>query len=234
MNYGLSKKQVRELAYKFAVANKKRFPPTWNGSKFAGEEWMRLFLKRHFNEGGLAIRNPEKTSMSRATSFNKSNVSRFFDNLEDVHRCFGPFPPERIWNEDEIGVTTVQNPPKIVAPKGVKQVGNVTSAERGELITVSACVNALGNHIPPMMIFPRVNYKDHMLDLASNAGVVIVTFPPHTSHRLQPLDLSVYFPFKAYYNQAVQSWLINNAGKRVDIYSVAECVGQAYHHYQHN
>lgn len=221
--------------------------------------------------------------MSRATSFNKSNVGRFFDNLEDVHKRFGPFPPERIWNQDETGVTTVQNPPNVVAPKGAKQVGNVTSAERGELITVSACVNALGNHIPPMMVFPRVSYKDYMLkgappeaigganpsgwsneelyfkfmehfikhtkpskeervlliidnheshlsletlDLASNAGVVIVTFSPHTSHRLQPLDLSVYFPFKAYYNQAVQSWLVNNPGKKLTFIVLQNVLGR--------
>ena len=124
---------------------------------------MRLFLKRHSNKGGLAIRKPEKTSMSRATSFNKSNVGRCFDNLEDVHKRFGPFSPERIWNKDDTGVTTIQNPPKHVAPKGAKQVGSMTSAERGGLITVSACVNALGNHIPPMMVFPRVNFKDFML-----------------------------------------------------------------------
>ena len=76
------------------------------------------------------------------------------------------------------------------------------------------------------------NHESHLsvekLDLASKAGVVILTFPPHTSHRLQPLDLAVYFPFKAYYNQGVEAWLINNPGKTVDIYSVAEIVGQAY------
>lgn len=285
MNYGMSKKQIRELAFKYAVANQKKIPITWNEPKLAGEEWMRLFLKRHSNEGGLSVRKPEKTSLSRATCFNRTNVNKFFDNLEDVHKRFGPFPPERIWNQDETGVTTVQNPPKVVASRGAKQVGVMTSAERGELVTVSTCVSALGNHIPPMMVFPRVNFKEYMLkgappgtigganssgwsneemyfifmqhfikhtkpskdervllvidnheshlslrtlDLASNAGVVIVTFPPHTSHKLQPLDLSVYFPFKAFYNQAVQGWLINNPGKRVDIYSVAECVGNAF------
>ena len=148
MNYGLSKKGVRELAYKFAVANKKNYPSTWDEHKLAGEEWMRLFLKWHSDTGGLAIRKPEKTSLSRATSFNKTNVGKFFDNLEDVHKRFGPFPPERIWNQDETGVTTVQNPSKIVTPKGAKQVGSMTSAERWQLVTVSACINALGNHTP--------------------------------------------------------------------------------------
>lgn len=283
MNYGLTKKKVRELAFKFAVANKKNYPHTWNEPKLAGEEWMRLFLKRHSE--ALSIRKPEKTSLSRATSFNQTNVNNFFDNLEDVDERFGPLPPERIWNQDETGITTVQNPSKIVGPKGVKQLGSMTSAERGQLITLSTCISATGNHIPPMMVFPRKNFKDFMLkgappgtigganpsgwsteelylqlmehfikqtkpskdervlllidnhethlslqtlQLASEAGVVVLTFPPHSSHRLQPLDVSVYFPFKAFYNQGVEAWHINNPGKTMDIYSVAEVVGQAY------
>ncbi|RZF46285.1 hypothetical protein LSTR_LSTR011996 [Laodelphax striatellus] len=65
-------------------------------------------------------RKPEKNQLVMC-NFNKFNVDKFFDNLEDVRRRFGPFPPERIWNQDETGVTTVQNPPNIVAPKGTKQ-----------------------------------------------------------------------------------------------------------------
>lgn len=145
MNYGLTKKGVRDLAFKFAVANRKKIPDTWNESKQAGQEWMRWFLKR-LSEA-LSIRNPEKTSLSRATSFNETNVKSFFDNLKDIHRRFGPIPPERIWNQDETGITTVQNPSKVVGPKGAKQIGSMTSAERGQLVTFSPCINAIGNHI---------------------------------------------------------------------------------------
>lgn len=197
----------------------------------------------------------------------------------------GPFPPHRIWNQYETGLTTVQTPSRIIAPKGLKQVGSVTSAERGNLVTLSACVSATGNQISPMLIFPRVNFKEFMLygappgtigganpsgwsteslylqfmdhfiahtkpskdervlliidnhethlsvevlEKASAAGVVILTFPPHTSHRLQPLDVSVYSPFKTYYNQAVGHWLLNNPGKTMTIYNIAEIVGQIY------
>ena len=45
--------------------------------------------------------------------------------------------PNNIYNVDETGVTTVQGKPsKVIALKGHKQVGNVTSAERGQLVTV--------------------------------------------------------------------------------------------------
>lgn len=282
MNYGLSKKGVRELAFKFAKANNKQYPAGWEANKIAGEEWMRAFMNRHRD---LSVRKPRSTSLSRATSFNKTNVGCFFDNIESVHRRFGPIPPERIWNCDETGMSTVQTPGKVVAPKGMKQIGSATSAERGNLVTLIAAICASGNFIPPMLIFPRVNFKDRMLygappgsigaatpsgwsnedtffqfmqhfikfvkpskeervilfidnhethltieslDLASNAGIIMVTFPPHTSHKLQPLDLTVYGSLKNFYNQAVDSWLVNHPGTTFDIYGVGEVVGKAY------
>ena len=49
------------------------------------------------------------------------------------------FEAKDIWNVDETGVTTVQRPSKIVAKCGTKQVGALTSAERGRLVTVCGC-----------------------------------------------------------------------------------------------
>ena len=49
----------------------------------------------------------------------------------------------------------------MIAGKGVKQVGQVTSAERGILVTMVSCINALGNSISPFLIFPRVHLKVH-------------------------------------------------------------------------
>lgn len=62
-------------------------------------------------------------------------------------------PSSRIWNLDEVGVTTVLKPKKIVAQKGVKQIDAVVSAECGTLVTVELAANAAGNTIPPMFVF---------------------------------------------------------------------------------
>jgi len=104
MQYVLTKRGVRKLAYKFALANNKKYPSTWDDNKMAGEEWMRSYLSRH---GNLSIRKPQKTSLARASAFNKHNLSLFYNNLEDIHKRFGPIPPERIWKQDETGLTTV-------------------------------------------------------------------------------------------------------------------------------
>lgn len=47
--------------------------------------------------------------------------------------------PGDILNLNESGVTTVQKPKSVVATKGVKQIGCITSAERGKLVTLCFC-----------------------------------------------------------------------------------------------
>lgn len=64
---------------------------------------------------------------------------------------------------DEIGLTTTQNPVKIIVQKENKQFGQITSAERGKMITVCWTVNANGNSIPSFTIFPFVHFKQHMI-----------------------------------------------------------------------
>jgi hypothetical protein len=73
------------------------------------------------------------------------------------------FAAKDIWNVDETGVTTVQNPPKVVAATGVTQIGSLTSAERGQLVTLCAAILVVGQTIPPFYIFPIVNYREHFL-----------------------------------------------------------------------
>jgi len=63
-----------------------------------------------------------------------------------------------VWNLNKTGPTTVQNPKKIVAKKGKKQVGRITSGERGLLLTMCTAVFYQGIVIPLFMIFPRVNF----------------------------------------------------------------------------
>jgi len=57
------------------------------------------------------------------------------------------------------GIAKVQ----VIAPRQEKQVGKVISAERGTLVTMLAAINASGNSVPPMFVFPRVSFPDYML-----------------------------------------------------------------------
>ena len=65
---------------------------------------------------------------------------------------------------DETGVTTVRKPDRIIGRRGTKQIGAITSAERGTLITVGGTISASENSIPPQFIFPRVKFQRHFLN----------------------------------------------------------------------
>ena len=81
-----------------------------------------------------------------------SILLQFFDNLNKVLNKYD-IGPGSIWNMDETGVTTVQRPDRIVARRGRKQIGKITSQERGDLVTVAMAVSALGNHTPCLKCF---------------------------------------------------------------------------------
>ena len=50
---------------------------------------------------------------------------------------------------------------------------------------------------------------------AREIGVVILTFPPHCTHRLQPRDRTFFRSLKAAYSRAVDNWMICN--KQFDV-----------------
>ena len=135
-----------------------------------GVDWLHVFLKRR-NEG---LRMPEATSLSRATSFNVINVFQFLDNFETVI-CRHAYEARQICNLDETGLTTVEKPGKLLTQKGLKQVGQITSAERGTLASLCCCINVVGHALPNAYIFARVNFRDHMIDGAPNGSLVLAT-----------------------------------------------------------
>ena len=52
---------------------------------------------------------------------------------------------------------------KVLAGRGSKQVGRITSVERGILVTAYCASNAIGYSIPPLFIFSRIKFHDFMI-----------------------------------------------------------------------
>ncbi|KAK9736164.1 hypothetical protein QE152_g12700 [Popillia japonica] len=68
---------------------------------------------------------------------------------------------------------------RVVTLKGRKrkQLGALTAAERGALVTEVICMNAAGGFVPPLFIFPRKNMKAELLDRAALSGSIADCHP---------------------------------------------------------
>lgn len=280
MFYGLSTMELRKIVFEYAERN--QVPNTFNKTdRTAGKEWVHNFLKRNKN---ISLRKPEATSINRVLAFNKEEIALFYENLDSLMTKF-KFEPSRIWNVDETGITTVHKPGHIYAPKGQKQVGAISSGERGKNTTVCCAISASGCYIPPMFIFARLrmtpqlskngppdsiyecsksgwmteelfvvwlkhfcrfsnpskenpvlliadNHSTHIslsaYELCKSKGIVMLSLPPHTSHRLQPLDVSVYGPLKAAYNRECESYMKSHHNQKITTFEIAELFHKAY------
>ena len=240
-----------------------------------GYKWTELILGTELNC---------LTSISRAVAFNMPKVNEFFYVYSALLKS-QTFVPSRVWNMDETGVSTVQRPTKIVAIKGIRTVGKMTSGERGTTVTVVCAFSAAGSYLPPMFIYPRKRMLAQLLtgappqsigcksdsgwtdaslfldwlkhfasftccskdnphvvildghhshktlaavNFAREKGIHLLTLPPHSTHKLQPLDVTFFKSLKSPYNRNADSWMVANPGKRISVYEIATIFGKAY------
>nr|CAI5856155.1 unnamed protein product [Callosobruchus analis] len=74
------------------------------------------------------------------------------------------YPADRVFNVDETGITVIQSKiPRVVGLKGKRQIGALTAAERGALVTCVFSMSVSGIYIPPMLIFPRKNMTSTLM-----------------------------------------------------------------------
>ncbi|KAI8774589.1 jerky protein [Biomphalaria glabrata] len=178
-----------------------------------------------------------------------------------------------------------RNQSKIIGSKGTRQVGRVTSAERGQTVTVLCAMNAAGTYIPPIFIFPRkrmvdslmngcvpaskglctpsgwtdsecfINWLKHLaafvkpkpndkhlilldghhshktleaVNFARENGIELLTFPPHCTHKLQPLNRTFFKSLKSACNASSDSWMSCHKGRRITSYEVVSIFSKAY------
>lgn len=278
--YGINITELRRMA--FDVAEDLKIKHNFNeATRMAGEDWVAGFRKRNPE---ISLRKPSATSINRVIGFSKEEVKLFFNNLESLMDKHS-FGPTRIFNVDETGISSVQKPVHILAPKGKHQVGGITSWERGRNITVICSMSASGSFIPPMFIYPRKrmspilerggpagsvytcshngwsnetifldwlkhfqgtvksSLEDPVLLILDNHGshvsiesyefcrenhIHMLSIPPHTSHKIQPLDVSFFGPLKRALNKECDKFMRASTYKKITPYDVASIFYGAY------
>ena len=116
--FDLSPKDVRILAYQCAKHFGIAMPQSWTERESAGADWF----------------TPNDPSIGRAIAFNKEYVAQFF------------LPNLLLWTDTNLiprtyGISMKRASQqcrnhRVVAATGVKQIGSLTSAGQGELVTV--------------------------------------------------------------------------------------------------
>ena len=68
----------------------------------------------------------------------------------------------------------------------------------------------------------------NVINLARANAVDVLSIPPHSSHRIQPLDVSFFGSLRQKYNNACDEWLLRHLAQKITIYQVAEIFNMAY------
>ena len=66
------------------------------------------------------------------------------------------------------------------------------------------------------------------INMARQHGVIMVSFPPHCTHGMQPLDVSFFKPLKTYYNIAHEKWLRTHPEQKVTAFDICPLFAEAY------
>ncbi|KAF2889954.1 hypothetical protein ILUMI_16219 [Ignelater luminosus] len=58
--------------------------------------------------------------------------------------------------------------------------------------------------------------------------ITLLSFPPHTTHRLQPLDVGIYAPFKTHLATAFNDWMLAHPGQAITLRHIGNLSNKAY------
>ena len=78
------------------------------------------------------------------------------------------------------------------------------------------------------------NHSSHVslevINYAKANDIAILSFPPHSSHELHPLEKTVFGPFKTFFNHGAENWMRQkeNAGKLMTIHVIQSIVSYAF------
>lgn len=116
-------------------------------------KWWKNFKERHPNFHGL---RPKNTDILKQEMYSHKEIMKtFFDNYQELTAIYA-FKPHQIWNADESG-TKQQESHLYIMSQSQPNVGSQQSNVRCHT-TLLPCINAIGQHAPPLFIFQGTSY----------------------------------------------------------------------------
>ena len=116
--------------------------------------WWNRYLQR---QGDLSLGRGDSTGHVRMDAINRETINQYFDLLKNVLDEYDLLAsPAQIYNVDESGMPFDFKTPNVVAKTGSKKVRYRQTGRKGQ-VTIVACANAIGQAIPPMIIFDSKN-----------------------------------------------------------------------------
>jgi len=76
------------------------------------------------------------------------------------------------------------------------------------------------------------NHESHRsleaIEFARKNHIVLLSVPPHTTHKLQPLDVSLFSSFKNYMEANIAQWQKINPSRTITFHDIGEIFGPSY------
>ncbi|XP_065681337.1 uncharacterized protein LOC136094970 [Hydra vulgaris] len=244
--YGLSINELQRVVYDYVVRNKINHPFNTE-KKLAGRDFIVRFLKRqpflsirkpeavsinpvfanhiyNCDESGLTcVHKPLKVIAHKGQRVVSSVTSSERGQTTTVilaFNCVGHYiPPMIIFKRKRMLDSLIDDAPPGTVGRGSKSGWVDTNlfmdfirhfVIHGNCSTTNKCLLILDGHKSHTENLDLLNY-------ASINGLHILSLPPHTSHKLQPLDRTLFKSLKSAYNLVCTTWMRKHPGRRITV-----------------
>ncbi|XP_060552077.1 uncharacterized protein LOC132713479 isoform X2 [Ruditapes philippinarum] len=172
-----------------------------------------------------AVCSPDTNLQDESSS--QSSLVTIIAGGNAIGNCIPPyyvFPGKR-WNPEFLRNTSVGS-------SGEMTKNGLTNTEVIQNYVTKHFVNYanLSPDKPALLLYD--GHKSHIkltcTQWVSKNNVIIFVLPPHTSLVTQPMDNSVFAPFKRMYCMVSHAYMEQNPGRNISMYSVAELTAYPY------
>ena len=181
---------IVRLSYPFSVRNgiKNQF---CKRNEKAGKKWLRKFISRHPQ---ISVRTAEWLTLSRASGLTPESVAQLFINLRTRNGYHSTYSCKtlQLWQSRHHYFTAQTH--ENIKTESKRQISSLQSAERGSLVTVVNCVSPTGRFTPPLLVFPRKNMKQELMNGTPPASI-------HTCHPSVWLQSEIFSPVVPSFHQ---------------------------------